>query len=54
MITGMALIGVGLAASLYGLVPAGAGEIRQRAARIQRRAHSTTHRSGGSMSPCCS
>ena len=35
MITGMALIVVGLALSLYGLVPAGAGQIHRRAARIR-------------------
>ena len=38
MYTGMALIGVGLLAVLYGLVPVGSGEIQQRAARIRVRA----------------
>jgi putative MFS transporter len=38
MIIGMALIGVGLAAGLYGLMPQGAGAISQRAARIRVRA----------------
>jgi putative MFS transporter len=38
MITGMVLIGAGLAAGLYGLMPAGADAIRQRAARIRVRA----------------
>src|ERR1700727_697068 len=35
MITGMALICAGLVASLYGLLPAGSGQIRQRATRIR-------------------
>lgn len=35
MLAGMALIGAGLAAGLYGLMPRGAGEIRRRAARIR-------------------
>ncbi len=38
MITGMALIGAGLVAGLYGLMPAGAGAIQERAARIRVRA----------------
>jgi putative MFS transporter len=38
MLTGMALLGVGLAAGLYGLMPAGAGAVRRRAARIRVRA----------------
>ena len=38
MIIGMALIGAGLLASLYGLMPAGAGAIRERAAGIRVRA----------------
>lgn len=35
MLAGMALIGAGLAAGLYGLMPRAAGEIRRRAARIR-------------------
>jgi putative MFS transporter len=35
MIVGMALIGLGLAAALYGLMPRGAGAIRRRATRLQ-------------------
>jgi MFS transporter, putative metabolite:H+ symporter len=35
MIVGMVLIGAGLVASLYGLLPARAGQIRRRAARIR-------------------
>jgi putative MFS transporter len=38
MIIGMVLIGAGLAAGLYGLMPADAGAIRQRAIRIRVRA----------------
>lgn len=38
MITGMVLIGAGLAAALYGLMPGGARAIQQRAARIRVRA----------------
>jgi MFS transporter, putative metabolite:H+ symporter len=38
MLIGMALIGVGLIASLYGLLPAGAAGIQKRAARIRVRA----------------
>jgi putative MFS transporter len=38
MIIGMVLIAVGLAAGLYGLMPAGAGAIRERASRIRVRA----------------
>jgi len=38
MIVGMVLIGAGLAASLYGLMPVGAGQIRRRAARVRVRA----------------
>jgi putative MFS transporter len=38
MIAGMALIGVGLVAALYGLVPSGSGEIRRRAVTVRVRA----------------
>jgi putative MFS transporter len=38
MIIGMVLIGAGLVAGLYGLMPAGAGAIRERATRIRVRA----------------
>jgi putative MFS transporter len=38
MIIGMVLIGAGLVAGLYGLMPTASGEIQQRAARIQVRA----------------
>lgn len=38
MLTGMALIGAGLAAAIYGLVPAGAGAVRERTTRLRVRA----------------